>query len=68
MKKIRPSAMFFPFSMDSGNNSPLCPYMRLNTLEKIYLALRDLEPEIILDEGLRQRALKPVEAMLALGS
>jgi len=41
--------------------------MKLNSLEKLYLCLRDLQPEIRLDEGLRLRALKPLERMLALG-
>jgi quinolinate synthase len=41
--------------------------MKLNSLEKLYLALRDLQPEITLDESLRQRALAPVQRMLALG-
>jgi quinolinate synthase len=44
-----------------------CPYMKLNTLEKIYLALRDLRPRIELPEDLRRRALVPLERMLALG-
>jgi quinolinate synthase len=43
-----------------------CPYMKLNTLEKIYLCLRDLRPEIVLDEELRKKALVPLERMLAL--
>ena len=41
--------------------------MRLNSLEKVYLALRDLQPEVTLDEPLRKRALLPLERMLALG-
>ena len=41
--------------------------MKLNTLEKIYLALRDLSPRIELDEELRQRALVPIERMVAIG-
>ena len=41
--------------------------MKLNSLEKLYLCLRDLKPEILLDEGIRVRALKPLERMLALG-
>lgn len=44
-----------------------CPFMRLNTLEKMYLALRDLQPRIEMDEALRQRALLPLERMMALG-
>ena len=43
-----------------------CPFMRLNTPEKVYLALRDLQPELVMDETLRQRALIPIERMLAL--
>src|SRR5262249_19729701 len=43
-----------------------CPHMKLNTLEKIYLALRDLQPRIELPEDLRARALVPLERMLAL--
>jgi quinolinate synthase len=43
-----------------------CPFMRLNTPEKVYRALRDLTPELSMDEELRQRALVPIERMLAL--
>jgi len=41
--------------------------MKLNSLEKLYLALRDLQPEITLDEAVRLRALRPVQRMLDLG-
>jgi quinolinate synthase len=41
--------------------------MKLNSLEKLYLCLRDLKPEIRLDETIRRQALKPLERMLALG-
>jgi quinolinate synthase len=43
-----------------------CPFMRLNTPEKVYLALRDLQPELHMDEELRQRARIPIERMLEL--
>ena len=43
-----------------------CPFMRLNTPEKIYLALRDKQPELIMDETLRARAEIPLERMLSL--
>lgn len=43
-----------------------CPHMKLNTLEKIYLALRDLEPRIEMDEELRRRAQLPLDRMLAI--
>ncbi len=67
MHKLRPEAELIPIPVDSGCNCSLCPYMKLNTLEKLYLALRDLAPEIELDEAVRLRALGPVERMLALG-
>lgn len=44
-----------------------CPHMRLNTVWKLYVCMRDLEPEIVLDEDLRLRALRPIERMLELG-
>jgi quinolinate synthase len=43
-----------------------CPFMRLNTPEKLYLALRDLTPELHMDEALRVAALAPIERMLEL--
>ncbi len=43
-----------------------CPFMRLNTPEKVYLALRDLEPQLVMDPEERQRARLPIERMLAL--
>lgn len=45
-----------------------CPFMRLNTPEKIYLALRDMKPELVMDEELRVRAAKPIERMLELSA
>lgn len=67
MKRLRPAAELIPIPADSGCNCALCPYMKLNSIEKLYLCLRDLKPEILLDEDLRRRALGPVERMLALG-
>jgi len=43
-----------------------CPFMRLNTLEKLYLCLRDLEPEVTVPEDVRRRALVPIQRMLEL--
>ena len=40
--------------------------MRLNTPEKVYLALRDLEPRLELPVELRERAKIPIDRMLAL--
>lgn len=67
MRQRRPDAELIPAPADSGCNCSLCPYMKLNSLEKLYLCLRDLKPEIQLDEALRGKALRPLERMLALG-
>ncbi|HXC17051.1 MAG TPA: quinolinate synthase NadA [Holophagaceae bacterium] len=67
MQKARPDAELIPAPADSGCNCSLCPYMKLNSLEKLYLALRDLKPAIEIPEETRLRALAPVERMLALG-
>jgi len=45
-----------------------CPYMKLNTLEKVYLAMKQRTPEITMSEDLRMRALKPIERMLELST
>lgn len=43
-----------------------CPHMRLNTLEKLYWAMKNRQPEITLPEGIRQAALQPIQRMLAM--
>ena len=68
MQKARPDAELIPAPPSSGCNCSICPYMRLNTLEKLYLCMRDRKPEITLPEDLRIRALKPVQRMLELSA
>lgn len=43
-----------------------CDFMKLNTLEKVYEALHDGKPEIIVDEKIAEKALRPIERMLAM--
>ena len=43
-----------------------CDFMKLNTLEKVYTALKDGKPEIIVDKETAVKALKPIERMLAM--
>ena len=52
--------------MDESCACNRCPYMRLNTLEKLYLCLRDLSPQVTVPEPIRVRALQPIELMLKL--
>ncbi len=46
----------------------LCPHMRRNTLEKLYLCMRDLKPQVDVPEPVRVRALKPIERMLEMSA
>ncbi len=67
MRKRRPGVKLIGAPPASGCECAVCPYMRLNTMEKLYICLRDLKPQIEVAEDLRKRALVPVERMLALG-
>ncbi|MFN7145793.1 MAG: quinolinate synthase NadA [Myxococcota bacterium] len=68
MKKAAPTKELLPLpGMQENCACNECPFMKLNTLEKMYLALRDLEPRIEMPEDLRRRALVPLERMMALG-
>jgi quinolinate synthase len=68
MQKSAPEATLIPAPPEGNCACNECPFMRLNTLEKIYLALRDLEPRIEMDESLRVRALVPLKRMLELSA
>lgn len=65
MRKRAPGKLLLPAPPNQAHCAcNECPFMKLNTLEKVYLALRDEKPEIILPEELRLRALAPLERML----
>jgi quinolinate synthase len=69
MEKALPEKTFIGAPGADGNcNCNICPYMALNTLEKLYVALRDLEPRIEIEEGLRLQAKKSLDAMLAMAA
>ena len=61
-----PGKSFYEVPGADGCSCNACPYMRLNTLEKLWQCLHDLAPEIVLDEELRLKALAPIERMLAM--
>ncbi len=69
MQKAMPEKNFIGAPGADGNcNCNICPYMALNTMEKLYLALRDLSPRIEIEEGLRVQAKKSLDRMLDLAS
>src|SRR5574339_238196 len=69
MEKALPHKTFVGAPGADGNcNCNICPYMALNTMEKLYLALRDLQPRIEMDESLRLAAKKSLDRMLEMAS
>jgi quinolinate synthase len=66
MEKRAPGKRFIPAPAEGGCACNQCPHMHKNTMEKVYLALRDLTPELTLPEELRLAALRPIEKMLSL--
>jgi quinolinate synthase len=66
MRKASPQKEFIEAPPEGNCACNECPFMRLNTLEKVYLALRDLSPRIEMSEALRERARLPIDRMLAL--
>jgi quinolinate synthase len=67
MEKVAPHKTFIPAPVEDETCAcSECAFMKLNTLEKLYLCLKHEQPEIILDQALMQQALAPIERMLAL--
>ena len=64
MKKKSPNKTFLPAPPNNSCACNECPFMKLNTLEKVYLALRDGKPEVTVPADLAARALAPLERML----
>ena len=69
MQLAMPEKQFIGAPGADGNcNCNICPYMALNTLEKLYVALRDLTPRIEIEEGLRLKAKASLDRMLEMAS
>jgi quinolinate synthase len=66
MKRFVPDKIFIAAPPEKNCNCNECPYMRLNTLEKLYLCMKNKEPEIKLSPELIQKALNPIEKMLSM--
>lgn len=66
MQQKSPLKTFIPAPPDNSCACNDCPYMKLNTLEKLYLCMEYEEPEIIMDEQLRVASKKPIERMLEI--
>ena len=66
MQKVAVDKTFIPAPSTSNCACNECPHMRLNTLEKLYLAMKKKTPEIELPEATRVAALRPIQKMLEL--
>ena len=67
MQKKNPNKTFIPVPPnDSTCACNECEFMRLNTLEKLYLCLQNEQPEILINEEIREKAVKPILKMLEM--
>lgn len=66
MQKYCPQKTFIPAPPNNTCACNECPYMKLNTLEKIYSALKTEQPEILMSNELIEKAKKPLLKMLEL--
>ena len=66
MQKEAPHKVFIPAPPTTNCACNDCPYMKLNTLEKLYLCMEYETPEIFMEENLRLAAKKPIDRMLEI--
>ncbi len=67
MQREAPDKLLIPAPPeDESCSCNECPFMRKNTLEKLYLCLRDLQPQVDVPEATRLKALKPIQRMLEM--
>ena len=66
MQKEAPHKRFIPAPPTNNCACNECPYMRLNTLEKLYLAMKKRSPQIEIPEDIRVAALRPIQKMLEM--
>ncbi|MFO7613810.1 MAG: quinolinate synthase NadA [Bacteroidales bacterium] len=66
MRKASPDKEFIIVPSDETCSCNDCPYMKLNTMQKLYLCLKNERPEIIMPQHIMDKARKPIERMLEL--
>ena len=68
MEKQAPHKQYIPAPPTGTCACNECPYMRLNTLEKLYVSMRDRTPELTLPQDIREAALQPIQRMLSMSA
>jgi quinolinate synthase len=64
MRTRAPEKTFIPAPPDNGCSCNECPYMKMNTLEKVWRCMATRSPELAMPEALRLAAHKPLKRML----
>ncbi|RUA12175.1 MAG: quinolinate synthase [Flavobacteriia bacterium] len=69
MRKEAPDKTFIPAPVEDASCScSECPYMKMNTMKKLYLCMKHELPEVQVPENVRKKALIPIEKMLEISS
>jgi quinolinate synthase len=68
MQKQAPDKRFIPAPPTNNCACNECPFMRLNTVEKLYLAMKNRQPEIAIPEHIQVAALRPIQRMLEMSA
>jgi quinolinate synthase len=68
MQRQNPQKQYIPAPPTGTCACNECPYMRLNTLEKLYWAMKRRSPEVTVPEATRQAALRPIQRMLDMST
>jgi quinolinate synthase len=68
MQKASPTKTFIPAPPNNSCACNDCPHMKLNTLEKIYIALKYEQPELLMSDELIEKSRKPIARMLELSA
>lgn len=67
MQKDNPDKLFIPAPPEDATCAcNECFYMKMNTLEKLYLCLKNEQPEIFVEEEVRVKSVKSIERMLEI--
>lgn len=69
LRKLNPNKLFIAAPSENSKSAcNECSYMKLNTLEKLYLCLKNEEPEITISENLRLKSVESIDRMLEISA
>jgi len=66
MERFAPAKQYIAAPPEANCSCNECPYMKLNTMEKLYLCMKNRSPEITMDPEIMKKALVPIQRMLAM--